>query len=118
MIPFLRKVVLEDFWLKLFSLALAVLIWITVRFIAPSEQRTFSNLPIAVVSSAEDVHSFQVSPQQVEVTVQGDARTLGNLQGRDIRVLVDLTGVGAAQEMTKRVEVFTPAGVTYLHVEP
>jgi hypothetical protein len=32
MMLFLRQLVLQDFWLKLFSLALAVLIWFTVFF--------------------------------------------------------------------------------------
>ena len=34
MIAFLRNLLLEDFWLKLFSLALAVLIWFTVTFVS------------------------------------------------------------------------------------
>ena len=32
MMAFLRKLLFEDIWLKLFSLVLAVLIWLTVSF--------------------------------------------------------------------------------------
>ena len=117
MIAFLRNLLLEDFWLKLFSLALAVLIWFTVTFVSQKEVRTdtrvFFSLPVTVLSAAEDVRNFKVSPSEVQVTVQGDGGTLQNLQSKDIRVMVDLTGVMAARELRKRVEVSAPAGVTH-----
>ena len=122
MITFLRHLVLEDFWLKLFSLALAVLIWLTVTFASQKEagtdQRVFSNLPVTVLASAEDVHNFKVSPSEVAVTVQGDPKTLQNLQSKDIRAMVDLTGVAAARDLRKRIEVSVPAGVTFMRVAP
>jgi hypothetical protein len=122
MIAFLRNLLLEDFWLKLFSLALAVLIWFTVTFVSQKEVRTdtrvFSGLPVIILSAAEDVRNFKVSPHEVEVTVQGDTETLQNLQSKDIRVMVDLTGVAAARELRKRPEVSVPAGVTHLRVAP
>ncbi len=131
MIAFFRRVVLHDFWLKLFCLALAVLTWLVLHFAAvekqggapvvnllPVQQRTFSGLPVLVVSSAEDVRSVRVNPKEVEVTVQGDAKTLRGLQDKDIRVLVDLTGIQAAHDLRKRIEVSTPAGVTHVRVDP
>ena len=122
MITFLRNLVLEDVWLKLFSLALAILTWLTVTFVSPkdirNDKRVFSNLPVVVLASAEDVRNFKVSPTEVEVTVQGDPKTVQNLQNNDIRVMVDLTAVGAARELRKRVEVSVPAGITHLRVAP
>jgi len=122
MIAFFRNLLLDDFWLKLFSLALAALIWFTVTFVSQKEVRTdtrvFFSLPVSVLSSSDDVRNFKVSPGEVEVTVQGDVETLQNLQSKDIRARVDLTGVAAAHELRKRVEVSVPAGVTYLHVSP
>jgi YbbR domain-containing protein len=70
------------------------------------------------LSSAEDVRGFKVSPNEVEVTVQGSARTLQNLQSKDIRAVVDLTGVAAARDLHKPVEVSVPAGVTFIRVAP
>ena len=122
MIAFLRNLLLEDFWLKLFSLALAALIWFTVTFVSQkgvrTDTRVFLSLPVTVLSAADDVRNFKVSPDEVEVTVQGEAETLQNLQSKDIRAMVDLTGVAAAHELRKRVEVSVPAGVTYLRVAP
>jgi hypothetical protein len=122
MIKFLRHLFIEDFLLKLFSLGLAVVVWLIVTFASQKEggtaSRVFYNLPVTVWSSAEDVHSFKVSPNDVVVTVQGDAKTLQNLQTKDIRATVDLTGVAVARDLRKRIEVSVPAGVTYLRVDP
>jgi len=129
MITTLRNLVLKDFWLKLFSLVVAVLIWSIVSFaiknegiaslsLTPAEQRVFSNLPVVVLSSAEDVRSVHVNPKEVEVTVQGDPKLLQNLKAADIRVLLDLTGIGAAQALRKRIEVSTPPGISHVRVDP
>ena len=75
-------------------------------------------LPVSVLASAEDVHNFRVSPTEVEVTVQSDPRTLQNLESKDIRPMVDLTGVGVARDLRKRIEVSVPAGVTPMRVIP
>jgi YbbR domain-containing protein len=122
MIDRLRNLVFEDIWLKLLSLALAVMIWLTVTFVSQKEVRTqshvFPNLPVTVLASAEDVHNFRVSPVQVEVTVQGDPRTVQSLQSEDIRATVDLTGVSTARDRRKPIHVSVPAGVTFTRVTP
>ncbi len=122
MLAFLRHLFIEDFWWKLFSLGLAILIWVTVTFASQREPgtapRIFSDLPVTVVSSSEDVRGFKVSPNVVEVTVRGDAEALQNLQSKDIRVSVDLTGVAAARDLREPVEVSVPAGITVMRVTP
>jgi YbbR domain-containing protein len=123
MITFLRNLVLEDFLLKLFSLMLAVLLWLTVsvarRKDSGIDQRVLSRmLPVTILASTEDVHNFRVNPSEVAVTVQANPKTLQNLQTNDIRAIVDLTGVGAARELRKRIEVSVPAGVTHMRVMP
>jgi YbbR domain-containing protein len=123
MITFLRNLVLENFWLKLFSLMLAVLLWLTVTFASRkdtgADQRVSSKtLPVTILASAEDVHNFRVNPIEVAVTLQGNPKTLHNLQTNDIRAFVDLTGVAAARDLRKRIEVSVPAGVTLMRVMP
>ena len=126
-----QDLVLKDIWLKLFSLALATLIWITVNIaiqnqVSPvvslplgrNEHRKFSNLPVLVVSSAQDARGASINPKEVEVTIEGDPKTVKSLNNHDIRVFVDLTGIEAAHDMRKRVEVYTPAGVTTVKVDP
>lgn len=130
MIGFLRHLLLHDFWLKLFSFALAVLLWLVVSFaiqrnvpatglnLMPPQKRLFSGLPVVIMSSAQDVRSFKVDPKEVEVTVQGEAGTLNALTPKDIHALVDLTGIEAAHDLRARIEVTTPAGVTHVKVQP
>ena len=122
MINFLRHLFLDDFLLKLFSLGLAVVVWLIVTFAsqkgAGTTPRVFYNLPVIVLSSAEDVRNFKVSPNEVIITVQGDAKAVQNLQSKDVRVTVDLTGVGTARDLRKRIEVSLPAGIACMRVAP
>lgn len=131
MIAFFKDLVVRDLGLKLFSLILAVLIWFTVNIALRNEaspvppllsgaleRRTLANLPVLVISSAEDAHSFRINPKQVEVTVQGEAKAVRSLRNHDIRVMVDLTGIGAAHDLRQRIEVSTPAGITHVRVDP
>lgn len=129
MIQFLRHVFIDDLPLKLFSLGLAVLTWLTVWFaiqrevspataLSGTREKTFVNLPVSVLSSAGDVHSFRVDPKEVQVTVQGDKRVLSAVKSKDIRVLVDLTGIEPIVGLRKRIEVSTPPGVTHVRVIP
>jgi|SRR3954465_3640219 YbbR domain-containing protein len=122
MLLFLRDALFKDIWLKLFSLSLAVLIWFTVSYAIPTlpmhlVERTF-NLPVVVMSSAADVRNLKVNPAEVEVTVQGDSKTLSKLQTREIRVLVDLTDITPVGDVHKRIEVSTPPGVSHVRVQP
>ena len=131
MIPTVRNLILQDFWLKLFSLALAVLIWFTVNFatnsdvspvatlsLAPREQRIFREVPVLVMCPAEELRGFVISPKVVEVIVEGDANLLQKLQEKEIHVVLDLTGIGSAQDLHKRIEISTPAGVKSVHIDP
>lgn len=133
MIRFLRNLVFRDFWLKLFSLGLAVLVWFLVSpavYHQPNpmaaalsnprtEEQTYFNIEVQVLATAADVRSFKVNPSEVEVTVRGETNLLGQLQAKDIRALVDLTGIESAPRgMRKRIEVTTPAGITLVRVIP
>jgi YbbR domain-containing protein len=130
MIAFLRRLFFEDFWLKLFAVILATLIWFTVwlaiqKEVSPvataagpnSVERVFFNLPVVVYSLAEDVHSFKVTPQEVSVTVQGDRKALEMLRSQDIGVTVNLTHLEGTH-LRQRINVSTPAGIMHVRVDP
>jgi hypothetical protein len=140
MIATLRDILFNDFWLKLFSVLLAVLIWLTVwlfairKEVSPAavlnnarlEERTFYNLPVLVMSAAADVRDFKVSPSEVTIRVRGESKKMQELenklrddpQARDIRALVDLTGIEPVQGMKKRIAVTTPADITFESADP
>lgn len=125
---FLRNLILKDFWLKLASLALAVLIWLTVSIairnemalsngLASAPPRTFS-LRVNPMSATADVHDFRVNPEFVEVTVRGEVGSSDNLQAKDVHVLVDLSNTDLAHNSRHRIEVTTPPGVEVVRVIP
>jgi len=130
MIDFLRQFLFRDFWLKLFSLVLAVLIWLTVSFAirkdvspvaalaGPIVEQTYYNIPVRIIFSAADVRSVKVNPSEVEIKVRGETRLLQGLKPDNIRAVVDLTGIEAARGLRKRIEITTPAGVTFVQVVP
>jgi YbbR domain-containing protein len=131
MIKLLRHLFLDDFQLKLFSLVLALLFWLTVssairqKEVSPSTGaslftmvRVFTNLPVGVLSSSADVRSYKVNPSRVDVTVQGDPRALSSLRGDEIRVWVDLTNIEGSRNLSRRMDVSTPTGIAHLSVRP
>jgi YbbR domain-containing protein len=131
MIVLLRDLIFKDFWLKLFSFGLAVMLWFTVNIavrdaatpgnafkVRPVGQRVFSNVPVVILCSAENAGRFTIVPKEVKITVQGEMRFLNDLQGKDIRVMVDLTGIESANDLRKRLEVSVPTTVARFWVEP
>ena len=124
----MRDWVTKDFGWKLFSLFLAVSIWLTVHRIyeeprtavasAVGDTVTFGSLPVLIVSAASDVRDFRVAPGTVTVKVSGSPEVLAVLQANQIRAVVDLTGIEAAKELRRRVDVSTPPGVTLVSVDP
>lgn len=130
MIAFVRNLIVHDFWLKLFSLALAVLIWLTVwkvflaKDFSPTDpfshlgEQTYFNVPVLVKQAAADVREVQVNPSAVQITVQGDRKQLQNLDVRQIQAEVDLTGIESARGLTKQLEVVLPSGITYTRIVP
>jgi YbbR domain-containing protein len=130
MIVFARNLVVKDFWLKLFSLALAILIWLTVRFSTSGETTTSPWLALLGRAPDENVVSvpvhvpaalaqkFSVDPPEVQVTLRGDPKVIKNLRKLDIRAQVDLNGVESANGLLRAVEIILPQGVAYTHIAP
>ena len=124
----LRDWITKDFGWKLFSLFLAVAIWLTVHKIyeepraasgpAAGSTVTFDNLPVLVVSSASDVRNFRVAPGTVAIKVSGSPEVIADLQASQIHAMVDLTDVQSAGDLRRRVDVSTPPGVTLMTVNP
>lgn len=128
MILFVRNLVVKDFWLKLFSLALATLIWFTIDFSTKKEVspwaeligRTADETVITVpVIVPPNYHNVSVTPDQVQVTLRGDPKLLERLKltPEDIRAQVDLSGVQSANGMKRPVEIILPQGVSYTHID-
>ncbi len=128
MMLFFRELFFKDLVLKLLSLLLAILTWVGLSSIQRGSNSVGNvgiylgqadfNVEVVVLSSASDVHDFRVEPKTVEVTVEGDAKTLRGLTSKDVRALVDLTDLETGAEVRKRIEISTPPGVKHVKVTP
>ena len=129
----MRDWFIKDFGWKLFSVLLALAIWLTVHKILEESApppvvvpprpptpvaTTFTNLPVLIVSAAADVREFHVTPNAVTVTVSGQPEILAALQPNQVHALVNLTDIEAARNLQRRVDITTPAGVTLVNVDP
>jgi YbbR domain-containing protein len=124
----MRDWVTKDFGWKLFSLFLALAIWLTVHKIyeepktasgpAVGDTVTFGNLRVLVVSTASDVRDFRVAPATVAIKVSGPPEVMADLQANQIHAVVDLTDIPSARDSRQPVDVSTPPGVTLVSVDP
>jgi YbbR domain-containing protein len=117
----------KDFGWKIFSVFLAVTLWLTVHKVHEDPEvaaadasvpLTYGNQPVLIVSAASDVRDFRVAPANVTVKVSGAPEVMAVLQANQIHAVVDLTDIAAGSSLRRRVEVSTPPGVTLLSVEP
>jgi YbbR domain-containing protein len=124
----MRDLLVKDLPWKVFSLALALVLWLTVHRIteethdpevplAPSTVM-FESLPVLIVSTASDVHDFRVLPPTVSVTVSGPTNIMAALAANQVRPMVDMTEIGDVKNLKRRVDVSTPPGVTLISVSP
>lgn len=124
-----RQFIERNFWLKVFALILALLTWITVRF-AISRQLTFGSAPITAVtrvfpksqvrilSGPDLADRLRLAPHEVTVTLSGDATILEKLTGKEITPFVNVSKGFFGSGGIGKVEIFAPAGVSILKIEP
>jgi YbbR domain-containing protein len=124
----MRDWLTKDFGWKLFSIFLALVIWVTVHEVyeephgaaiwVTGNPVTYGNLPVFIVSTAANVHDFRVAPSVVSVTVSGAPKIMSVLQANQIRAVVDLTDLKPDSDLHRHVDISTPPGVTLVKVEP
>jgi YbbR domain-containing protein len=122
----MRDWLTKDFGWKLFSLFLAVVIWLTVHKIREEPEAsaasgvgiTYGDLPVLVVSATADVHDARIVPGKVDVKVSGPSDIMETLQANRIHAFVNLTGIDSAHDLQRAVEVSLPRGVTLISIDP
>jgi YbbR domain-containing protein len=118
-----RELISRNLGIKCVALILATLVWLMLDSgiegrLRPSITRTFPRLQITVMSSAADDRVFRVEPNRAEVTLSGPADLVQGLRPSDIEAYVNLTTVLEAKALRKRLQVYTPPGVTVGRVTP
>lgn len=128
MIIFVRNLVVKDFWLKLFSLALGILIWVLVQGSLSKDEPILSALigraadetvmTVPVHAPAADKRNVSFEPATVDVTLRGDPKILQQLRTDDVRAQVNLAGVETADGLRRPIEIILPPNIAYLHLVP
>ncbi|KAF0178226.1 MAG: hypothetical protein FD161_1973 [Limisphaerales bacterium] len=121
-----RDAILQNFWLKLFSLVLATMIWFAIfgaqNNLRPSQPalgtvtRKIEHVPITVMKSAADLRAFRVEPSQIDVTVRGPIAEVQALTARQLEVFINLTDVHDTAGLNKKILVHTPPGIAVVAV--
>ncbi|HKQ38961.1 MAG TPA: CdaR family protein [Verrucomicrobiae bacterium] len=126
---YIHRHISNNYWLKLFSLVLATLIWFVISSnfrsaetplklapLRPGSSRDFRR-PVVVMMPARNVQPFQVEPAEVTVKVLGEQAVLNKLRDDDIEVYVNLMNVQNPHG-SYRVEVGHPRELTIQQVWP
>ncbi|MEO8428996.1 MAG: hypothetical protein ABI651_18020 [Verrucomicrobiota bacterium] len=125
----LRTFLQNNFWLKLFSLFLALLIWFSVRFYTKYDMQaarnslsrfpsSFYQVPIQVMKSSANTQPCTTEPAYVDVTVTGERSRMINLSAKDITPFVRIGDDQRSGVSSNQVQVYTPPGVSLVGVVP
>lgn len=125
----LREFISNNFWFKLVSVTLAMMIWVTIYTsiqgkVISRDSRVVTGmtvtfpLAITVVTAAADSRGFTVTPSEVEVTVRGEESVMERLKKTDVQAQVNLVDVKEARGLKKTIRVHTPTNVTLISVTP
>ncbi len=117
-----RDYISHNFGWKLLSLLLAALTWLMIQTAFKREQeaplvtgastKSFSMVPVTLLSGASNAGRFTVTPAMVKVSVSGKPEDLERLQLQDIKAFVDVTEPGDEVKFRKTIQVQTPKDLT------
>lgn len=117
----LHTIFAHHFWLKLLSLVLACLIWLTVKAnigtTAGEAERTFANRPVLILTDSAEHIAMVANPNQASVTVRGPSLLIRELTDQDVHVYVRLHDRNQVSGELP-VHAHVPSGVTVALITP
>jgi len=121
----LRNLILNNFWLKLFSIALATVIWLAVDNTIHNEQglnqmltADYIRVQVSVQTAPDDKRVFRITPNEVIVIAVGKDAASFQASRKDIRVNLDLTHFDARESSAEELKAQAPPGITVLEIIP
>jgi len=101
----LRSLLFEHFWLKLFSLLLAILVWLAVwansgrdlgsrEFDARDVTTNLTSQPILIMTESGAHPPLNVEPPLVDIAVRGSHSQVSKLEANEVRAFVRMSERG------------------------
>ncbi len=115
----IRRVFLDNFWWKLLSLAIAVMLW--ANFVGEPELVTSQGVPILYRNLPRDLQIVADLPERVQLELRGAASRLTASNLVKAAAILDLSDVGKPGERTFTLSsqnVQLPDGVVFLRAVP
>lgn len=116
-----RDTILHNFWWKVTSLLLAIIVWFVVydtdKMGVPTTTVHFPKHALAVMRDSTDKRPLRVTPTEVEVIVRAPIMEGTRLTDNDIQTFVDLSEVDAVHK-TARIRVYVPRGIRLEQINP
>jgi len=110
----MRDIILNNFWWKVTALALAIVVRFALRPedgqpLLPRTMHTryLVSHPITLSKPATDLREFKVTPENVDITLSGDAKVLKDLDDREVRATVDIRDLEPGTNSV-RIHLFVP----------
>jgi YbbR domain-containing protein len=125
-----QDLILRNFWLKLFSVALATVIWLSIHYGVENEStlnrlgvnhllaQEYIRVPVTVMTAPGDHRAFKIVPNEVFVIAMGEEAALRRAMNRNFKVTVDLTDFHSAQPTAMELQSEAPADVTVEEISP
>jgi hypothetical protein len=126
----MRHLIFHNFWLKVFSVALATVIWLAIYHGIQNDQnpaqtiinhlaaRQFIRVPVSLVKSPGDARLFKITPPAVIVSVSGEDLESHHLTASDLRAFVDVTELPAGKSVLAPIRAEGPAGDSIQDIRP
>jgi hypothetical protein len=116
-----RKIFVEDWLVKLVALGVTFALWLGVTGLSEPTDRRLNGIPLTLQFSSEmEVTNSPV--QDVTVIITGDKRLVSPINGNDLIVSVDLTGIPAGERviqlLPENVRIDLPTGVKVKEIQP
>jgi hypothetical protein len=125
----LRNYIVHNFWLKLFSVALATMIWVTIHFGIQNDfalsqpgmnrlvSREYLKVPVTVATQSGDGRVYKITPEEVIVVAVGEDAVLRKAQSH-IKVYVDLTDFHSQGATNMELQADVPHNINVIEIKP
>jgi len=113
----MKKWVLNNLALKLFSIIVAVGIWLYIHTEITKivSQKTFESIPVRMLADREELllanYRVNISPEEINVLLRGEKNQLEKVRRGDLKALVDISDVEGEGIYNLPIKILLPENI-------